>query len=120
MVEILQVGARWGRVDYQDIASLLVDRLAFPWIWVLGSSGISQRGRGCVRPWRAPWPCPATTSWPCPGGPSGRREGRAPIYELSSGAVRPLDLTAPRDPHRPGPRELGNWPCVLAVIAPEN
>ena len=47
-------------------------------------------------------------------------EGRAPIYELSSGAVRPLDLTAPRDPHRPGPRELGNWPCVLAVIAPEN
>lgn len=47
-------------------------------------------------------------------------EGRAPIYELSSGAVRPLDLTAPRDPHRPGPRELGNWPCVLAVIVPEN
>ena len=47
-------------------------------------------------------------------------EGRAHIYEPSSGAVRPLDLTAPRDPHRPGPRELGNWPRVLAVIAPEN
>ena len=47
-------------------------------------------------------------------------EGRVHIYEPSSGSVRPLDLTAPRDPHRPGPRELGNWPRVLAVIAPEN
>ena len=47
-------------------------------------------------------------------------EGSAHIYEPSSGAVRPLDLTAPRDPHRPGPRELGDWPRVLAVIAPEN
>ena len=47
-------------------------------------------------------------------------EGSAHIYEPSSGAVRPLDLTVPRDPHRPGPRELGNWPRVLAVIAPEN
>ena len=47
-------------------------------------------------------------------------KGRAHIYEPSSGSVRPLDLTAPRDPHRPGPRELGNWPRVLAVIAPEN
>ena len=47
-------------------------------------------------------------------------EGRAHIYEPSSGAVRPLDLTASRKPHRPGPRELGNWPRVLAVIAPEN
>ena len=47
-------------------------------------------------------------------------EGRAHIYEPSSGSVRPLDLAAPRDPHRPGPRELGNWPRVIAVIAPEN
>ena len=47
-------------------------------------------------------------------------EGCVHIYEPSSGAVRPLDLTAPRDPHCPGPRELGNWPRVLAVIAPEN
>ena len=47
-------------------------------------------------------------------------EGSAHVYEPSSGAVRPLDLTVPRDPHRPGPRELGNWPRVLAVIAPEN
>ena len=47
-------------------------------------------------------------------------EGSAHVYEPSSGAVRPLDLTAPRDPHRPGPRELGNWPRILAVIAPEN
>ena len=47
-------------------------------------------------------------------------EGSAHVYEPSSGSVRPLDLTAPRDPHRPGPRELGNWPRVLAVIAPEN
>ena len=46
-------------------------------------------------------------------------EGRVHIYEPSSGSVRPLDLTAPRDPHRPGPRELGGWPRVLAVIAPE-
>ena len=47
-------------------------------------------------------------------------EGSAHVYEPSSGAVRPFDLTVPRDPHRPGPRELGNWPRVLAVIAPEN
>ena len=47
-------------------------------------------------------------------------EGSAHIYEPSSGAVRPLDLTASRDPHRPGPRELGNWPRILAVIAPES
>ena len=47
-------------------------------------------------------------------------EGNAHIYEPSSGSVRALDLTAPRDPRRPGPRELGNWPLVLAVIAPEN
>ena len=32
-------------------------------------------------------------------------EGNAHIYEPSSGAVRPLDLTVPRDPHRPGPRQ---------------
>ena len=47
-------------------------------------------------------------------------EGNAHIYEPSSGSVRALDLTAPRDPRRPGPRELGNWPRVIAVIAPEN
>ena len=47
-------------------------------------------------------------------------EGSVHIYEPSSGSVRALDLTAPRDPRRPGPRELGNWPRVLAVIAPEN
>ena len=47
-------------------------------------------------------------------------EGSVHIYESSSGSVRALDLTAPRDPHRPGPRELGGWPRVLAVIAPEN
>ena len=47
-------------------------------------------------------------------------EGRAHIYEPSRGSVRPLDLIAPRDPHRPGPRELGNWSRVLAVIAPES
>ena len=47
-------------------------------------------------------------------------EGSAHVYEPSSGSVRPLDLTVPRDPHRPGPRELGNWPRILAIIAPEN
>ena len=47
-------------------------------------------------------------------------EGSVHIYEPSSGSVRALDLTAPRDPHRLGPRELGGWPRILAVIAPEN
>ena len=47
-------------------------------------------------------------------------EGNAHIYEPSSGSVRALDLTVPCDPYRPGPRELGGWPRVLAVIAPEN
>ena len=47
-------------------------------------------------------------------------EGSVHIYEPSSGSVRPLDLTVPRDPHRPGPRELGGWPRVLAAVAPEN
>ena len=47
-------------------------------------------------------------------------EGRVHIYEPSSGSVRPLDLTAPRDPRSPGPRELGGWPRILAVIAPED
>ena len=46
--------------------------------------------------------------------------GHAYLYEPSSGSVRALDLTARRDPHRPGPRELGNWPRVLAVITPDN
>ena len=45
-------------------------------------------------------------------------EGSVHIYEPSSGSVRPLDLTTPRDPHRPGPRELGGWPRVLAIIEP--
>ena len=47
-------------------------------------------------------------------------EGSVHIYEPSSGSVHPLNLTVPRDPHRPGPRELGGWPRVLAVVAPEN
>ena len=47
-------------------------------------------------------------------------EGSVHIYEPSSGSVRPLDLTVLRDPHRPGPRELGGWPRVLAAVAPEN
>ena len=47
-------------------------------------------------------------------------EGSVHIYEPSSGSVRALDLTAPRDPLRLGPRELGGWPRVLAIIAPEN
>ena len=47
-------------------------------------------------------------------------EGSVHIYEPSSGSVRPLDLTVPCDPYRPGPRELGGWPRVLAVVAPEN
>lgn len=43
-------------------------------------------------------------------------QGHTHIYEPSSGSVRVLDLTAPRDPYRLGPRELGGWPRVLAVI----
>ena len=44
--------------------------------------------------------------------------GRAHLYEPSSGSVRVLDLLAPRDPAAPGPRELGYWPRVLALITP--
>ena len=44
--------------------------------------------------------------------------GRVHLYEPSSGSVRVLDLLAPRDPAAPGPRELGYWPRVLALITP--
>lgn len=44
--------------------------------------------------------------------------GRVYIYEPSSGSVRPLDLLAARGNHGAGPRELGYWPRVLALIAP--
>ncbi|MDO4899263.1 hypothetical protein [Actinomyces sp.] len=44
--------------------------------------------------------------------------GRAHLYEPSSGTVKVLDLLAARPPAGPGPRELGGWPRVLAVIAP--
>ena len=44
--------------------------------------------------------------------------GRAPVYDPSSGAVGVLDLLAPRGRHGPGPRELGHWPRVLALIEP--
>ncbi len=44
--------------------------------------------------------------------------GHAHIYDPSSGAVRALDLLAARVKSGPGPRELGYWPRVLAVIAP--
>lgn len=53
---------------------------------------------------------------------AGRRDpgpGRAHVYEPSSGSVRVLDLLAPRDPAAPGPRELGYWPRVLALITPD-
>ena len=89
---LLQVGARRGRVDFQVIVSLLVDRLAFPKIRVLGSSGIPLRGRGCARPWREPRPCPATTSWPCLGRPSGRR---TPAREACTSTSPPADRCVP-------------------------
>ncbi|WP_257504943.1 hypothetical protein [Actinomyces sp. 594] len=44
--------------------------------------------------------------------------GHAHLYDPSSGVVRALDLLAPRAQRGPGPRELGYWPRVLAVIAP--
>ena len=44
--------------------------------------------------------------------------GRVHLYEPSSGSVRVLDLLAPRGPAAPGPRELGYWPRVLALITP--
>lgn len=44
--------------------------------------------------------------------------GCAHLYEPGSGSVRALDLLAERDPRAPGPRELGGWPRVLALIAP--
>ena len=44
--------------------------------------------------------------------------GRVHLYEPSSGAVRVLDLLALRASAGPGPRELGYWPRILAVILP--
>lgn len=46
-------------------------------------------------------------------------EGRVHVYDPSSGSVGVLDLLAPRPATGPGPRLLGAWPRVLAVIAPE-
>ncbi|CAM3155059.1 hypothetical protein ACSL103130_12420 [Actinomyces slackii] len=43
---------------------------------------------------------------------------RLHLYEPGTGAVRAVDLAAARDPRRPGPRELGGWPRILATIAP--
>ena len=40
------------------------------------------------------------------------------LYEPGSGSVRVLDLLAGRGRRVPGPRELGGWPRVLALIAP--
>lgn len=45
--------------------------------------------------------------------------GCAHVYDPSTAEVRVLDLLAPRAPGGPGPRVLGSWPRVLAVIAPE-
>ena len=47
-------------------------------------------------------------------------EGRAVVYEPSSGTVRILDLLAPRPPRGPGPHELGLWPRVLAILSPRS
>ena len=44
--------------------------------------------------------------------------GRVHLYEPSSGAVRVLDLLSLRASAGPGPRELGYWPRILAVILP--
>lgn len=44
--------------------------------------------------------------------------GRVHVYEPSSGSVRVLDLLAPRGPAAPGPRELGYWPRILALMTP--
>lgn len=46
-------------------------------------------------------------------------EGRIHVYDPSSGSVGVLDLLAPRPATGPGPRLLGAWPRVLAVIAPQ-
>ena len=45
-------------------------------------------------------------------------DGRVHLYEPSSGAVRVLDLLSLRASAGPGPRELGYWPRILAVILP--
>lgn len=44
--------------------------------------------------------------------------GSVHVYDPASGTVGVLDLVAPRDPEAPGPRELGHWPRVLAVVEP--
>ena len=56
-----------------------------------------------------------------PAGPAGLpapATGCARVYDPSSGAVGVIDLLAPRGRHGPGPRELGHWPRVLALIEP--
>ncbi|BDA65013.1 hypothetical protein MANAM107_18470 [Actinomyces capricornis] len=44
--------------------------------------------------------------------------GAVHLYEPGSGSVRALDLLAPRDPRSPGPRQLGGWPRILALLTP--
>lgn len=44
--------------------------------------------------------------------------GAAHLYEPGSGSVRALDLLAARDPRSPGPRQLGGWPRILALLTP--
>nr|WP_244924886.1 hypothetical protein [Actinomyces bowdenii] len=44
--------------------------------------------------------------------------GAAHLYEPGSGSVRALDLLAARDPRSPGPRQLGGWPRILALLNP--
>ena len=53
-----------------------------------------------------------------PAGPPEPGTGRVRVYDPSSGAVGVLDLLAPRGRHGPGPRELGYWPRILALIEP--
>lgn len=52
------------------------------------------------------------------GGREDPGPGRVHVYDPASGAVGLVDLMAARDVQRPGPREFGNWPLVLALIEP--
>lgn len=87
---------------------------------LLGDGGPAGRVRRALH--AAPAiPIPRHYTLAVPWGMIGRADpgaGRVHLYEPSSGTVRVLDLLAPRARSGPGPRELGGWPRVLAVIAP--
>ncbi|PHP52960.1 hypothetical protein [Actinomyces ruminis] len=116
-----------GGVGWDDVVAELRTRLAdgVPAILLTGgpllgradASGRVQRALHTALSVPIPRHYTLAVPWPLIGradpGP-----GHIHLYEPASGTVRALDLLAPRARSGPGPRELGGWPRVLAVIAP--